>query len=128
MTRKTTFLRGGLGSSLVISILELLQQCGKRVKTKSQKVFGANSYVCRSYREKMAVGGFFGLDAPPPPILNRVNGKFMKNKRGLELVTSCSSGHKRSSKKFLYISDVLPDQIWCCNIKQFLIYSKSCIC
>ena len=26
--------------------LEILHQCGKRVKTKSQEVFGANSYVC----------------------------------------------------------------------------------
>ena len=32
--------------------LEILQQRGKRVKTKSQKVLEANSYVCRSYRRK----------------------------------------------------------------------------
>ena len=29
----------------------------KRVKTKSQKVFGANSYVCRSYSGKTNDGG-----------------------------------------------------------------------
>ena len=29
-------------------------------------------------------------------------GKVILNKRGLELVTSCSSGHKVSSEKFLY--------------------------
>ena len=28
--------------------LEITYECGKRVKTKSQKVLGANSYVCRS--------------------------------------------------------------------------------
>ena len=32
--------------------LEILNQCGKRVETKSQKVFGANSYACRSYSGK----------------------------------------------------------------------------
>ena len=30
----------------------ILQQYGKSVKTKSQKVLGANFYVCRSYRRK----------------------------------------------------------------------------
>ena len=50
---------------------EILCQCGKRVKTKSQKVFGANSYVCRSYWGKgKLVGG--PVCPPPPPILNRV--------------------------------------------------------
>ena len=29
-------------------------------------------------------------------------GKMMKNKRGLELVTSRSSGYEKSSEKFLY--------------------------
>ena len=32
--------------------LEILLQCGKRVKTKSQTVLRANSYVCRSNRRK----------------------------------------------------------------------------
>ena len=32
--------------------LKVLRQCGKRVKTKSQKVLGFNSYVCKSYRGK----------------------------------------------------------------------------
>ena len=30
--------------------LEIVHQFAKRVKTKSQKISGANSYVCRSYR------------------------------------------------------------------------------
>ena len=30
----------------------MLHQCGKMVKTKSQKYFGANFCVCRSYRGK----------------------------------------------------------------------------
>ena len=38
--------------------LEILHQCGKRVKTKSQKVLGANSYICRSYRGKTGRGPF----------------------------------------------------------------------
>ena len=29
--------------------LELLHQCGKKLKTKSQKVLWTNSYVCRRY-------------------------------------------------------------------------------
>ena len=32
--------------------LEILQQSGKEVRTKSQKVLWADSYICRSYREK----------------------------------------------------------------------------
>ena len=37
------------------------------VKTKSQKVLGAKSYVCRSCRGKTGRGAFL---PPPPPILN----------------------------------------------------------
>ena len=40
--------------------IEILHQCGKRVKTKSQKVLGPNSYVCRSHRGKTGRGGLFG--------------------------------------------------------------------
>ena len=36
--------------------LEILHQCGKRVKNTSQKCSGANSYVCRSYRGKTGRG------------------------------------------------------------------------
>ena len=32
--------------------LAILHQCDKSVKTKSQKVLAANSYVCRTYRGK----------------------------------------------------------------------------
>ena len=35
----------------------MLHQCGKKVKTKSQKVFGANSYICRGYRGEPGRGG-----------------------------------------------------------------------
>ena len=41
--------------------LENLHQYGKRVKIKSQKVFGATSYVCRSYRGKTGRGVVFQL-------------------------------------------------------------------
>ena len=50
------------------SDIEILHQWGKSVKTKSQKAFGGNSYVCRSYREKTGRGGFSSSC-----ILNRVN-------------------------------------------------------
>ena len=69
MTRKTTFIEEwswfkftNLGLKLGTK-LEIVQQCGKRVKTKSTKVLGANSYVCRSYRGK----GGRRLFCPPPP-------------------------------------------------------------
>ena len=35
--------------------------------------------------------------------------KFIKNKRDLEVVTSCSLGYKASSQKI--ISHILPDQV-----------------
>ena len=47
--------------------LENLHQCGKKVKTKSQKVFGANSYISRSYRRKSGRRDLFAT-----PILNKV--------------------------------------------------------
>ena len=37
--------------------LEMLQQCDKKVKTKSQKVLRANSNVCRSYRKSYKLQG-----------------------------------------------------------------------
>ena len=33
--------------------LEILHKYGKRVETKGQKILGANSNVCRGYREKL---------------------------------------------------------------------------
>ena len=42
-------------------------------------------------------------------------------------MTSSSSGYKRSLKNF-FISFILSDQVWCCNIKRFLIYSKNYTC
>ena len=44
--------------------LVILYQCRKRVKFKSQKVFVANPYVCRSYRGSTGRGGGF---LPPSP-------------------------------------------------------------
>ena len=42
--------------------LEILHQCGKRVKTKSQMVFGVSFEVCRSCRGKTSRKDF--LHAP----------------------------------------------------------------
>ena len=72
MTKKPAFLRGDLGSSSIIWTgtrykLEILHQSVENVKTKSQKVLGPNSYVCRSYRGKTGRGGFLVAS-----ILNRV--------------------------------------------------------
>ena len=44
--------------------LEILQQPGKRVRTKSQKVLWANFYICRSYRGK--TGRVVFLEPPLP--------------------------------------------------------------
>ena len=51
---------------------DVLHQCGKRVKTKSQKVLEANLYVCRSYRGKTGKWAFLPTLHPPRSILNRV--------------------------------------------------------
>ena len=60
----------------------MLHQCGKRVKTNSQKVLWANSTVSRSYRGKTGRGDIF------TPFLNRV-----KKSEAVEAVT-----HNVSSK------------------------------
>ena len=56
---------------LALGMALTLHQCDKKVKTKSQKVLRANSYICISYRVKIGWGCLF---APPPPlpIFNRV--------------------------------------------------------
>ena len=38
--------------------LKILPQCGNKVKTKTQKVLRANSYLCRSFRGKTGRGAF----------------------------------------------------------------------
>ena len=54
--------------------LEILHQCGKRVKTKSQRKFwGTNSYFCRNYRGETDRGAFL----PPFHNLNVVNTKWL---------------------------------------------------
>ena len=58
---------GSLGSSSIIRDwhqvrLEILDQCGKRVKTKSHRVSGVNPYVCRSYRGKTGRVKLIGLN------------------------------------------------------------------
>ena len=49
---------------------------------------------CQKALKKLTL--FFLLNAVP------FNGQIIKNKRGLELVVSRSSGYKRNSQKFLY--------------------------
>ena len=50
--------------------------------------------------------------------------KVIKNKRGPELVTRHSSGYETSSENS-FTSYTLSDQVWRCNIKWFLSYSKN---
>ena len=73
---KPLLLTGGLGSSSIIWDWHWnLKFYTKRVKNKSQKLLGANSYVCKSYRRKTVRGWRVGrgwLFAPGPLILNRV--------------------------------------------------------
>ena len=62
-------------------LVEILHQCGKKVKTKSQKVLGANSYVFRSYRgetDRWKVGGWAFCPPSPPPILNGIKNQKAK--------------------------------------------------
>ena len=71
------FLLGGIGSSSMIRTgtmydLKNLQQCGKRVNIKSQKVLRANYNVWRRYMEKTGTGDLsdllpsrIGLSSPP---------------------------------------------------------------
>ena len=54
-------------NNLGLALGENLKFSVKRVKTKSQKVLGPNSYVCRSYWGKTSTGGLFG-----PSVMNRV--------------------------------------------------------
>lgn len=49
-------------------VLENSQQCGKRIRTKSQAVMGANSFVWEGLRRKTGPG-----PGCTPLILNRVN-------------------------------------------------------
>ena len=82
MTRKTTFFErwswfkfNNLGLALGTK-LEILDQSVKKVKTKSQKVLGANSYVCRSYSWKTGRGGLFAL----PPSWRGLSQKYSARK------------------------------------------------
>ena len=79
MTRKPLSLRGGLGSSSLIWDWHWIWPCHftpvwQRVKIKSQKVLGTNSYVCRSYRRKTGRMSFCPL-VPPSWIL--LKGEFL---------------------------------------------------
>ena len=53
--------------------------------------------------------------------------RIIKSKRGLEPVTSCSSGYEQN-QKYSFICYILFDQVWWSNVKRFLSYSKHYIC
>ena len=63
--------------------LQILYQWGKRVKNKNEKVLGASSYACRSYRRKTSRGSFL----PPLPIRSWIGliERFQPNLRDWEI-------------------------------------------
>ena len=80
--------------------------------------FFKNKIICKEdYQKALKKLTLFFLSNPVP-----FNGQNIKNKRGLELVTSCSSGYKASSEKSKF------DQVWWYNIEWFLSYYKNYIC
>ena len=85
--------------------LEILYQSGKRIKNKSLKFFGANFYVCISYREKTGWGCFL-----PPPILNRVNIHF------LSILSIYVSIYLLSIYLYIYIYNIYIYNIYIYNI------------
>ena len=50
-------------------------------------------------------------------------GKVIKNKMGLELAASRSSDYKHFQKNSS-VFYILSDQVWWCNVKQFLVIAK----
>ena len=58
---------------------------------------------------------------------SRLMDKVEKNKKVLELVTSCSSGCETRLQS-IFICYILSDQVWWCNKEQFLTYSKNFTC
>ena len=97
--------------------LEILNPCSKRVKTKSLKVFGANSNICRGYRKKNGrEGELFGS-----PIQNKVN-------RGEQLqyflrVTTLL----RPSNCICNNSKLLANILLCSDSSQYTIISQSLV-
>ena len=53
--------------------------------------------------------------------------KIIKNKKGLELVTNCSSGYETNSENS-FVNYELSDHIWWYNKIKFLSYSKNYTC
>ena len=74
----------------------MLHQCDERVKGKSQKVFGPNSYICRSCREKTGLGAF--LVFPPHP--DRVN-----EQKAFEWLVLFKNSLRSSSSEQLMVSE-----------------------
>ena len=84
------------------------------VDNQKQPLCTINSFNNKIYWKRIKVLKMLTLFFLLNPVL--FNGQDFK--MGPELVTSCSSGYKTSSEKF-HISDILPDQVWWCNIKWF---------
>ena len=77
------------------------------------------------YQKALKKLSLFFLSNPVP-----FNGQSYQKQKGLELVTSCSSGWETNSQNF-FATYVLSEQVWWCNIKQFLSFPKitpACLC
>ena len=94
----------------------ILQNCYKRVKTKIQKILGATSYVCRSYRGKI-----------PPPILNRVNKENLNLSLSNYLYNTDLLLEKRASlkRKRLYKQELkFHQKLWITQGLQVTLFSR----
>ena len=58
---RVTLVQGQLFGTSTRNSLKLLLQCAKRVKSKSQKVLGVDSYVSKCHRGKAGGGSFAPL-------------------------------------------------------------------
>ena len=84
-----------------------------------QEIFLKNKIFWKGINKNLFKSKLYFFFPAQSPLMDKI----IKNK-GLELVTSPSSGYKTSSKKF--ISYILSDQVWY-YMKRFLSYTKNYI-
>ena len=78
--------------------LAILHHCGKRLETKSQKVFGLTPTFVEVTGEKLVWGGGAFCPLPSPPhILNRVNTYKHHHAEALFIFSLCETMSRRRS-------------------------------
>ena len=89
--------------------LKVLQRFDKSVKTKSEKVFGANSYVCRSYRENLewvgGGGGECGFFDPSAILLRSVH--LTKRSAALDSENCDAVSYVKDTSKCCIVSEMV---------------------